>query len=111
MKLKHKKLVDDGLFVIPLNKVNGIYNYDTQKSLCWISVIYNWLIIQNRDRFYMDGEFKLYMTDESATEDITFSIDTRHRTFEFFVFHEKQCENSIARRTIYIEGKLYENKT
>lgn len=34
MKLKHKKLVDDGLFVIPLNKVNGIYNYDTQKSLC-----------------------------------------------------------------------------
>lgn len=109
MKLKHKKLVDDGLFVIPLNKVNGIYNYDTQKSLCWISVIYNWLIIQ--DQFYMVGEFTLYMTDESATEDITFSIDTRHRTFKFFVFHKKQCENSIARRTIYIEGKLYENKT
>lgn len=113
MKLKHKKLVDDGLFVIPLNKVNGIYNYDTQKSLCWISVIYNWLIIQNSDRFYMDGEFKLYTSNESATiEDITFSIDTRHRTFEFFIFLEEQCENLIiARRTIYIEGKLYENKT
>ena len=111
MKLKHKKLVDDGLFVIPLNKVNGIYNYDTQKSLCWISVIYNWLIIQNSDRFYMDGEFKLYTPNESATEDITFSIDTRHRTFEFFIFLEKQSENSIAKRTIYIEGKLYENKT
>lgn len=57
MKLKHKKLVDDGLFVIPLNEVNGIYNYDTQKSLCWISVIYNWIIIQNQ--FYMIGEFKI----------------------------------------------------
>ena len=106
MKLKHEKLVDDGLFVIPPSKVK-IYRY-TQKFLCWISVIYNWLIIQNPDKFYMDGEFKLYTTDKSATKDIAFSIDTRRGTFEFFVFHEKQGENSIAKNVSvsYIEGKI-----
>jgi hypothetical protein len=104
MKLKHKKLVDDGLFVIPPSK-EKIYRY-TQKFLCWISVIYNWLIIQNPDRFYMHGEFKLYTTDESATEDIMFSIDTKQGTFEFFVFYEKQGENSIAGTLSILKGKI-----
>ena len=102
-------MVDDGLFVIPPSKVKFIR---ILKNSYVDFVIYNWLIIQK-----IPGQGSIWMVNlnyiqrmKVLQKDITFSIDTRRGTFEFFYsFHEKQGEQKSI--ISYIEGKLYENKT